>query len=98
MKSDKSYELLLSGFIFPWFLVNITKPDVITHLAALLVSHLLIHKPVKQYFTHQIICEDFTGTGLALDSVFKGISAESELSTWFLCQSCLLAIHRAVGF
>lgn len=98
MTSDKSYELLLSGFIFPLFLVNITKPDVITHLAALLVSHLLIHKPVKQYITHQIICEDFAGTGLALDSIFKGISAESELSSGFLCQSCLLAVQRAVGF
>lgn len=97
MTSDKSYELLLSGFIFPCFLVNITKPDVITHLAALLVS-LLIHKPVKQYITHQIICEDSAGTGLALDLVFKGISAESELSTGFLCQSCLLAVHRAAGF
>lgn len=98
MTSDKRYELVLPGFIFPCFLVNIAKPDVITHLAALLVSHLLIHKPVKQYITHQLVCEDFAGTGLALNLVFKGIPAESELFSWFLCQSCLLAVHRAVGF
>lgn len=95
--SDKSYEWLLSGFIFSCFLVNITKPDVIIHLAVLLVNHLLIHKPVKQYITHWIICEDFLAQVLALNSVFQGIPTESELSSLFLDQSCFLAVCTAVG-
>lgn len=97
MTSNKSYELLLSGFIFSCFLVNVTEPDVIIHLAVLLVNHLLIHKPVKQYITHWIICEDFLAQLPALNLVFQGIPIESELSTLFLDQFCFLAVHITAG-
>lgn len=97
MTSDKSYEWLLSGFIFSCFLVNVTKPDVIIHLAVLIVNHLLIHKPVKQYITRWNICKDFLAQLPALNSVFQGIPIESELSTLLLDQSCFLAVHTAVG-
>lgn len=82
---------------FSCFLVNITKPDVIIHLAVLLVNHLLIHKPVKQYITHWIICEDFLAQLPALNSVFQGIPITSELPTLFLDQSSFLAVDTAVG-
>ena len=67
MTSDDSYEWLLSGFIFSCFSVNIMKPDVIIHLAVLLVNSLLNHKPVRQHITHWIICEDFLAHLLAFD-------------------------------
>lgn len=63
--------MFLSGFIFSCFLVNTTKSCVIIHLAVLLVNHLLIHKPIKQFITHWIICEH-SGTGPSIEFSFPG--------------------------